>query len=541
MRALCRLWFCAVMYGLLVIARPKRSRPLGCHPWSFGGVWWLLLFGLWGCQSSVIRAQSLWEVTPYRIHVWWVEAPDAQRMSSSASVRTLELQRLATSQWGAAGDVTVELAPPAWATRVLSNDLPSVREWFAEWEPARQYDRLMIVVVRSHGSATYRVATQQLDLLALADGEPVNYEAITAADLVTTALQQMTDVFTPVSRIEKIEEKQVLAVLKAGALIRPESSPRHSKRPFLAEKGDVLFPSIRRSDRYGRISAAGVQPVEWTLLTIADRQASKLQCEVESGYRQPFQKRRSSRVEQLATLVRRPYSETTLKLVDRTHAEQGLAGYEIYLRGDDEGESRRLGQTNWRGEFTLPVDPEAKSLTLFVKSGQQLLAKLPIVPGASRMAQAAVRNDERRLEAEGFLLGVQDSLLDLVARREVMAARIRDRIENRDFEEAQDLLAQLQRLETEDEFVRRIQQRKQSLSAVDAQVQRKIDQLFADTGSLLNRFLDPSQVQQLSQTLQEAKRSGDKGKKSGPADSEISEGQSLENDVTSQETAEETP
>lgn len=488
-------------------AMRPRQRLRGNQRLVARGLSWLigLLVVVAGVREG--RGQSLWEVTPYRVHVWWIESPDA-RLGTRIQNRSQELQRLANSQFGAACEFTVEAAPTPWASRVLRDDLPPIREWFSEWEAARQYDRLMIVVVRPHGAATFRVATQQIDLLALVDGVAIAQDGILGADLVTSSLQQIAETFTPVARIEKIEDTLVRASLRAGALLRPESSPRRQQRPYRIDPGDVLSASIRRLDRYGRISASGVQPVDWTLLTVTERDASRLTCSVESGYRQPFQKRRSSRVEQLVTLVRRPYTTTTLRLVDRAKPEQGLPGYEVYLREGDEGTSMLLGRTNWRGELSLPADMNSKSLTLYVKSGQQLLGKLPLVPGATQTAVAALRNDDRRLEAEGFLLGVQDSLLDLVARREVIATRIREHIETGELEDAQKLLAELQRLETEDEFVRRIQQRKQSLSTVDAQVQRKIDQLFADTGALLNRFLDPGQVQQLSQRLQEARRGG---------------------------------
>ena len=95
-----------------------------------------------------------------------------------------------------------------------------------------------------------------------------------------------------------------------------------------------------------------------------------------------------------------------------------------------------------------------------------------------------------------------------MARREVLTARIRQRIEGEDWEGAEQLLQELRRLDTQEDFARRVQQRKQSLTSVSPEVQRKIDELFADTRSLLGQFLDPNRVQQLQAQLNEARRQG---------------------------------
>ena len=143
---------------------------------------------------------------------------------------------------------------------------------------------------------------------------------------------------------------------------------------------------------------------------------------------------------------------------------------------------------------------------LFVRSGTQLLGKLPLVPGAEPYLQAPLRNDDQRLEAEGFLLGIQESLVDLVARREVLSMRIRQRIEGGQLDEAEQLLGELRRLDTQEDFSRRVEQRKKSLSNVSAEVQQRIDQLFADTRSLLGQYLDPKRVQQLQNQLDQARQ-----------------------------------
>ena len=76
---------------------------------------------------------------------------------------------------------------------------------------------------------------------------------------------------------------------------------------------------------------------------------------------------------------------------------------------------------------------------LLIKDGSALLGKLPVVPGLERQLLAPVPNDDQRLAAEGFINGLQEELLDLVAHEKILAVMIQTRIEKKRFDEATDL------------------------------------------------------------------------------------------------------
>jgi hypothetical protein len=322
-------------------------------------------------------------------------------------------------------------------------------------------------------------------------------------------LSLIGDVFVPLVRIERIEDSSVTASMRASALRRPEQSLRSWRVPTQLQVGDVLQPILAMTDRSGQIGAGGIKLVDWTLLTVTALEANTATCNIESGYRQPFSTRRSARLQQLAYRVKPRLERSTIRLVDRRTPTEPLPGYEVYSRPPgSESATELVGRSDWRGEVVIPRDPQRLMQVLYVRNGQQLLGKLPIVPGEQSLLVAPLRNDDLRLEAEGFLLGVQDSLVDLVARREVLASRIRRALEAGELEEADQLLRELRMLETQDDFVRRVQQRKQSLSTVDTQVQQKIDELFAQTGALMGKYLNQAQVDELSRALEAARRSG---------------------------------
>src|SRR5690606_37951609 len=101
-----------------------------------------------------------------------------------------------------------------------------------------------------------------------------------------------------------------------------------------------------------------------------------------------------------------------------------LVGYAIYGKDPDAEETRLIGYTDWRGRVEVAVGEKPLEI-LYVRSGGALLARLPIVAGTSEVATVRLLNDETRLQAEALVRGVQATLVDLVAQRELLAARIR--------------------------------------------------------------------------------------------------------------------
>ncbi len=95
--------------------------------------------------------------------------------------------------------------------------------------------------------------------------------------------------------------------------------------------------------------------------------------------------------------------------------------------GTESNPSLRLGLTDWRGM----IDIEQSDLPLrliYVKNGAHLVARIPVVPGYQPLETVPLPSDDKRLEAEAFVKGMESTVMDLVARREILAARIRRRI-----------------------------------------------------------------------------------------------------------------
>jgi len=142
----------------------------------------------------------------------------------------------------------------------------------------------------------------------------------------------------------------------------------------------------------------------------------------------------------------------------------------------------------------------------YVKNGDTLLARLPIVNGMKPMEQADLPDDRRRLETEAFLKGLQGEILDLVIRRKILESRIKQEIRKKDMVKAEKLLEELKRVksfEKMSEQVEAIQRRALSIErgTLLSGVTKKIDAMLDTTRQLMQKYLQDTLVRTLENEI----------------------------------------
>ncbi len=142
----------------------------------------------------------------------------------------------------------------------------------------------------------------------------------------------------------------------------------------------------------------------------------------------------------------------------------------------------------------------------YVKNGETLLARLPIVNGMKPMEQADLPDDRRRLETEAFLKGLQGEILDLVIRRKILESRIKQEIRKKDMVKAEKLLEELKRVksfEKMSEQVEAIQRRALSIErgTLLSGVTKKIDAMLDTTRQLMQKYLQDTLVRTLENEI----------------------------------------
>ena len=146
----------------------------------------------------------------------------------------------------------------------------------------------------------------------------------------------------------------------------------------------------------------------------------------------------------------------------------------------------------------------------YVKNGSTLLARLPIVNGMKPVEQADLPDDRRRLETEGLLKAMQSEVLDIVIRRKVLEARIKQEIAKKDLTKADKLLDELKKVksfEKMSEQVESIQRRALSTEKgpLLSGVVKRIDSMLDVTRQLMQKYLQDTMVRTLETEIFNAK------------------------------------
>jgi hypothetical protein len=146
----------------------------------------------------------------------------------------------------------------------------------------------------------------------------------------------------------------------------------------------------------------------------------------------------------------------------------------------------------------------------YVKNGETLLARLPVITGFRELEKADLPDDRRRLQAEAFLKGLQGEVLDLVVRRKILDARIKKKIDEGKKEEAFALLDELKKVKTYDGLSSQIQNIQRRATATDSgpvptPVVQRIDKMIDVTRVLMQKYLQEDIVRELEVKLLDGK------------------------------------
>ncbi len=310
--------------------------------------------------------------------------------------------------------------------------------------------------------------------------------------------------FSPLAQLELDPRDVRRVVLKP----RGTSLPRGSGAPPLAKTGDVFLPVLRRTTRGGELEKKdGVQTVLWTYIEATELKDNTIIGRIQSASRRPIVARRQGRLEQVAIALHTDPDSLTLRLHSRTAADKPLVGYEVFTQKPGEETLTRVGLSDTAGQISIPSGKTPIQF-LLVKHGDQLFARVPVLAGAQSRIDIPLPDDDARLAAEANLAEVREDLIDVVARRNILMSRARQKIEKKDYAAAQDLLKTLDELPGRPQFNTTLETAARMLRSDDPQMQRRIDKLFETTQTLLTQFLDLRPISQLHDELREAQSKG---------------------------------
>ena len=315
----------------------------------------------------------------------------------------------------------------------------------------------------------------------------------------------LRDVFAPVARIDDAGKSNAVGLVRASGLVTDKNSPA------LVNVGDVLVPMVRKDDRNG--SPISIGPLDWAYLLTKELDGRRVKMDFHAGRAGGLQGRKNARTHRVGLRIRPRKDETLLRLHAKGDPNQPLIGYEIYEK-ELEGKSMTfIGRTDWNGRLNVEPNDKQTLRLLYVKNGGAVLARLPMVPGHHEKMIADLGGDDMRLQAESYIRGVQNSIIDLLAIRELFKARIMMRLERGDLEPAEELLEVLRNQPTNERLANDMGKRQSEfIKAIgkNANQQRKVDEMFSVTREMLTKHINPKLVRDLEEAMIVAKENGGK-------------------------------
>ena len=494
------------------------SPPLA---WCSRPLLWVVALLAAGSGTTTARGQEIWDYSPYRIRVLLAveETPrlTARRADLIARVIGQRARIWAHATW----KLVVSRAPAKLYADVLYHiDRTTADQISAHWikwdendetERALSGDKVILVSIQDLGDAI-QVRARELDCRTRFWGPTIARQVRQFPRVARETFKALADSFAPLTRIERIEGKTAFCRVRAGGLIRDDQDS-----PIAIHRGDVLQPWYRRNDREGRpmINRA----IDWTFLHVSSTEGTMLSCSVHTGIRSPLRGRSTSRTQRYGLGIRPVHTKTELELTSTNDTAQTLTGYDIYSKdpqltaaGSPPAKQPKtpppyFGRSDWRGIVDIPKG-ELPLRIIYVKNGNNLLARLPIVPGLRPREVARMRNDDPRLMAEDLTRQIHARVIGLVTARQLIAARAEQRVKDQKIDEAKKLVEDLRQLDTRDDiaemiesYQNRVREEIDRFPATESDAKRdrnstqsKIDRLFDNVRALLDQFLDPQLV-----------------------------------------------
>ncbi len=486
------------------------------------------LIGDVGAQESKPDEQvTAWEYDPYDVLVW-ISHNNSWRAKALENSLIDFIQNQSKLTDASAWKVRAMRAPNPWNWRFLDNfdqeiHSEELQNSIINSDETRNADKLIVIKLEDRQGIFHSVV-QEMDLKTKFWGPAVKRTA-DIGSLSTVLFDSIKTAFMPITRIDKVldlkdeNEKsftqvrvQVRAVSIARVAEKDEfgewSVKQNTGSPVWVDDNEIMLPVIIRKDRRGNVEK--IEPIDWTFLSIEEREGTTLNCKPFSMRRAPLAARTGGRTERLALCVRAPSGASTLTLLSNDQERIPLPDLEIYSRRpgqtkDDESEF--LGKTDWRGQ--IKVEPNDDQIRiLYVKSGRRPLARVPVVPGLYEQQMTTMPNDEKRLYAEGITNGLFNELLDTVATRQLIGEQIKIALERDRIDRAEGLLKQLRDVPNAREFAVALDKEKKLLLAgsLDKRQLGYIDGYFKQLSDAAKNFLTDTQEIDLTRQIQERRK-----------------------------------
>jgi hypothetical protein len=387
----------------------------------------------------------------------------------------------------------VSIAPPSGP--VLDIDLeglekatPAQAAAFEKTVEASSYDKVWVVHAdRSESGVGVMFTGREYDTATRRLGPLQRRSVEVFADAPRALLQFTLDLFSPTALISGEEGGQALLTVR-GSAIDPASPIGR-----VVTTGTVFQPLRLISTKDGKTV---VKIIPWTYLRVESVDGPVARCVIVSGLRDPLSKRFLQPNSLAAVGIKPGNSPLRLRFVTFKDKAPG-AGYTLTARTVPNGANREVGMTDRGGRIVLKPDFADGLVILRLLAGNvEPVAELPVMPGESpeeRTIPFDPKYQSVALEAE--VDSLRDEVVDLIALRARLEARMKARLEGEDWDGLDQTIKEFSHLTPRDEYAKKLtevreraiqQQAKEKVAILTKNAQAQIN----DLQSMIDRYLD---------------------------------------------------
>lgn len=441
------------------------------------------------------------ELRPYRVLVSVGFEIDPEFDARFQGYMVQRVREQVAGQVGAMWDADFEISPHLGA--VGENVLREKSILLSGIYGNSEYDKIFWLTVSSRGSR-YEIAGIEWDGAIKQPGPVLVKETRDARRIDEIMMSVLLDAFRPVALITEVGEGTVVLTTRAGEFLPPVDSATQF------QVGDYLAMSFRYLDRQRIVQR--IQEIPWTYVRIDHIDRARLEASVVSAFRAPIPQARR-RVEIAGLLMKVVHAETVLTITERGTPPEPLIASPVdvmdrYPTEEDAVEDRIRLVSDRLGEVAIPAFPDSPLRYLMIHSGDQVLAKVPIIPGVAERQQLEVPNDSPRLEVEGELSLLQGHLIDVVARGAVLMARAKTSAKAERWDEVDGFVVELDQLPILEDVLEQIDTY-EAQGVFEAQQLRdrvqeaRIRRMCRELSELAARHMAPDRRQQFDEEMRE--------------------------------------
>ncbi len=364
-------------------------------------------------------------------------------------------------------------------------------------------DKVWAIKVRREGPLLI-LEGREFDVTTGRVGEVHRAEVREAIDLPRGLLTLSRSLFEPVADVGEQKAGGVSFQVQGGAIdaanpigvVAPVGSVFRAFRLFLQPDG----------------SMAEIREIPYSYFRVEAREGATARCSIIKGVGDPLTGRYARKNKVVALGVQPSMAPTRLRFLlkaDRSPA----AGYKLAARSaEPDAKSNEVGITDREGRVELPGNFADGLVIVRVLAGNnEPMADLPVMPGETRAERTIIfEGRPKTLDLEAKLDALRDAIIDVVATRSRLEARIKARLEGEEWAGFAEAVSEFHKLPPRDGFMTQLKALRTDAEQLEAETKTLVLTKNAraeldETQALIERYMDDDTVRALEEAAAGAK------------------------------------